>query len=89
MEMNRREIPIPDEVIFELERLSYEANGLKVLHTHALNAELPREKIREIRREFVEKNTEYRLTAQEVANAYGVQGAWRIDFLEGVLIVEA
>lgn len=85
MELTDGVIALPDEVVLELERLSYEVNGLKVLHTHALNAGLERSKIREIRREFLDKNTEYRLAAQEVATAYGAAGEWHIDFAEGVL----
>lgn len=80
-------IALPAEAVAELERLSFEVNGLKVLHTHALDAELNRDKIKEIRRLFLEKQSEYRLSAQEVANAYGVPAGteWRIDFGEGVL----
>lgn len=80
-------ISLPAEVVADLERLSYEVNGLKVLHTHALNAGVKQEKVLEIRRAFLEKQTEYRVTAREVASAYGVPSGsrWHIDFAEGVL----
>lgn len=80
-------IRLSDEIVANLERLSYETNGLKVLHTHALEAEVNEDKIAEIRRLFLEKQEEYKLTAQETALACGAPcgAAWHIDFAEGVL----
>lgn len=81
-------VEIPGEVVSYLQALSYEANGLMVLHTHAMNAGTPKEKLEEIQDLFVEKNTEYRLAAQEAVNEY-TKGkkliSWHIDFAEGVL----
>lgn len=83
---------LPEKIVAYLQMLSYEANGLMVLHTHALNAGTPKEKMEEIRSLFLEKNTEYRLAAQEVVNEYAggkTVKNWHIDFAEGELIYEA
>lgn len=83
---------LPEETVAYLQMLSYETNGLMVLHTHALNAGTPKEKMEEIRSLFLEKNTEYRLAAQEVVNEYAGGKPvkdWHIDFVEGELIYEA
>lgn len=84
-------ITLPDEIVANLERLSYEVNGLKVLHTHALNAGVEQEKVLEIRRAFLEKQSEYRLMQQAVVTAFSggkKEVRWSIDFAEGVLTFE-
>lgn len=81
-------IHLPDKVVIYLERLDYELGGLQVLHTHALNAGAPAEKVEEIHTRFQEKFAEYQLAKQAIWERFGKDHAgksWRVDFREGVL----
>lgn len=84
-------IRIPDETVDYLQRLDFELTGLKVLHTHALNAELPLEKRMEIRRAYQEQFLEFQLAKQELWAQFEqkYQGAhWRLDYGNGLLYIE-
>lgn len=85
-------IRLPDEVVDYLQALDYEIGGLQVLHTHALNAGLPEDKVENIRRRFQEKFHEYQLAKQELFASYGRDHAgckrWWVDFQEGVMHFE-
>lgn len=82
------DICLPDEVVDYLESLDYEVGGLQVLHTHALNAGTPAEKVEEICQRFQEKFQEYQLAQQELWAQYGGDRhncRWWVNFKEGVL----
>lgn len=84
-------VRLPDELVNYLQVLDYEAAGLQVLHTHALNAGTPAEKAEEIRERFQEKFGEYQLAKQEMWGRFGgnfPNSRWWVDFQEGVLHIE-
>lgn len=81
-------IRLADELVNYLQALDFELNGLRVLHTHALNAGVPEEKTEELRRQFQEKFAEYQLAKQELWAPYDgkySRARWWVDFQEGVL----
>lgn len=81
-------VQLADGMVNYLQALSYEADGLKVLHTHALNAGAPQEKTEEIRQRFQEKFAEYRMALDELWAPYKrdyPRCRWWVDFQEGVL----
>lgn len=80
-------VPLPDEIVDYLQALDYEAGGLQVLHTHALNAGAPAGRVEEIRQRFLDKYAEYQAAKQEVWGRYGSgrPGPWRVDFQSGLL----
>lgn len=82
------EVRLPEETVNYLQRLDYELAGLQVLHTHALNAGVPREKREEIRRAFQEVFAEYQLAKQEMWAGFAARyprSRWWVEFQEGVL----
>ena len=84
-------IQLPDELVNYLESLDYEAAGLQVLHTHALNAGVPAEKTAEIQKRFQEAFAEYQMAKREMWARFGRDypgKRWQVDFQEGVLRVE-
>lgn len=86
--LSTTEIRLSDEVVNYLESLEYEIGGLQVLHTHALNAGTPTEKVDEIRQRFQEKFSEYQIAKQEMWAKYDKaypNCRWWVDFQEGVL----
>lgn len=86
--MEETTIKLEDELVNYLQVLDFEIGGLQVLHTHALNAGLPREKVREICRQFQETYAEYQLAKRELWSAYNKDYPncrWWVDFQEGVL----
>lgn len=89
--VGKQAIAIPEEAVDYLQRLDYEAAGLKVLHTHALSAGVPLEKRMEIRREFQERFEEFQLAKQELQAQFVPErpGArWRLDYADGKLYIE-
>ena len=81
-------IRLNDDSVNYLQSLMYETDGLKVLHTHALNAGAPQEKVEEIRREYLDKMAEYQLAKEELWAPYDKDypnARWWLDFQEGVL----
>ena len=86
-ELSTRTVRLPDEVVDYLQALDYEIGGLQVLHTHALNAGAPEDKVLELRQRLQEKYQEYQLAKQEVFAAYGKDhrdcSRWWVDFTEG------
>lgn len=90
--MEEKTIRLPDELVNYLQALEFEVGGLRVLHTHALNAGVSPEKTEEIRRQFQERFAEYRLAKQELWAPYDgqyPQARWWVDFQEGVLHIAA
>lgn len=84
-EVKTERVRLPEELVNYLQRLDYEVNGLRVLHTHALSAGAPAEEIRE---RFQEKFAEYQLAKQEMWSKFGggrTGSRWWVDFQEGVL----
>lgn len=84
-------VPLPEETANYLQSLDYELGGLQVLHTHALNAGVPAEKVEEILERFQEKFAEYQLAKQEMWAEFDAQYPkcrWWVDFTEGVLHIE-
>lgn len=84
-------IPLAEETVNYLQRLDYELGGLQVLHTHALNAGIQKEKCEEIKREFLETYSEYQLAKNEMWAEYAEQYPncrWWVDFQTGLLHVE-
>jgi len=84
-------IQLPDEVVLYLQKLTYEANGLKVLHTHALNAGVPREKAQEIQSEFLARFEECELAKEEMWKPYQKDhpnAVWHLDFDTGILDIK-
>lgn len=83
-------IPLPDEMIDYLQALDYEVSGYRVLHTHALNAGVDKEKLDTIQEKFTEKFQEFQIAKQELYATY-VKGKeckrWWVDYLEGVLYI--
>lgn len=89
--MNGAAVRLPDEVVNYLQAMDYELGGLQVLHTHALNAGAPEDKVEDIRRRFQDKFAEYQVAKQEMWAQYGKDypnAHWRVDFQEGVLHIE-
>lgn len=81
-------IPLHDSLVNYLQALMYETDGLKVLHTHALNAGLSKEKTEEIRRRYLDVYAEYQLAKAELWGPYDKEYPkcrWWLDFQEGVL----
>ncbi len=79
-------VRLPDELVDYLQALDYEIGGLKVLHTHALNAGVPDEQLERIQERFRETNQEYQLAKGEMYKTYGRPcRRWWVDFQEGVL----
>lgn len=86
-EIEETSMPLPDEIVDYLQALDYEAGGLRVLHTHALNAGVPAGRVEEIRQRFLDKYAEYQAAKQEVWGRYG-RGRpcpWWVDFQSGRL----
>lgn len=84
--VNTEAVRLPDEMVDYLQALDYEIRGFQVLHTHALNAGTPEEKLEEIERRFQEAFQEYQLAKQEMFKTYGREcKRWWVDFQEGVL----
>ena len=86
--MNQIQKQVPEKVVELLQRLCYEASGLKVLYTHALNAGVAKEKLNGIQREFLERHQEYELAKQEMWSRFSgdYSGAeWRLDFGTGTI----
>ena len=84
-------VQIPVETVSYLQRLDYESAGLRVLHTHALNAGVPLEKLMEMRQEFTERFEEFQPAKQEFWAQYepDYPGAnWRLDYASGNLYIE-
>lgn len=87
-ELKTVDIRLPDELVDYLQALDYEVGGLRVLHTHAMNAGAPQEKLEELRWRFQEKFQEYQLAKQELYSTYAAGKQcrrWWVDFQEGVL----
>ena len=88
-ELSTRTVRLPDEVVDYLQALDYEIGGLQVLHTHALNAGVPEDKVLELRQRLQEKYQEYQLAKQELwadySKEYPQYKRWWVDFQEGVL----
>ncbi len=79
-------VRLPDELVDYLQALDYELGGLKVLHTHALEAGVTDEQLERIQKRFQETNQEYQLAKQEMFRTYGhTCKRWWVDFQEGVL----
>lgn len=86
--MNEIVIRLHDETVDYLQRLDYEIGGLQVLHTHALNAGTPAEKLMEIRQEFQERFAECEMAKQEMWAEFAPQYPkcrWWVDFQTGSL----
>ena len=84
-------VQIPVETVSYLQRLDYETTGLRVLHTHALNAGVPLEKRMEIRREFTERFEEFQLAKQDFWAQFESEypgASWRLDYASGNLYIE-
>ena len=84
-------VHIPADTVNYLQRLDYETAGLRVLHTHALNAGVPLKKRIEIRREFTERFEEFQLAKQEFWAQYEPKypgASWRLDYANGNLYIE-
>lgn len=85
-------VRLPDEVVDYLQSLDYEIGGLQVLHTHALNAGAPAEKVAELQARFQEKYSEYQLAKQEAFAAHSGEHRscrrWWVNFQEGVMYFE-
>lgn len=92
-ELKKTRLPLPDEVVNYLQALEYELGGLKVLHTHALNAGTPAEKTAALRAQYQEKFSEYQLAKEELWARYRADypdcKRWWVDFQTGLLHVEA
>lgn len=85
-------VRLPDELVNYLQALDFEVGGLRVLHTHALNAGVSPEKTEELRQRFQERFAEYQLAKQELWAPYDGQypkARWWGDFREGVLHIAA
>lgn len=81
-------VKLPEEVVNYLQALDYELGGLQVLHTHALDAGLGKEKTREIRELYLEKYAQFQVAKMELALDYGHMApgkSWWVDYTEGVL----
>lgn len=91
-EMDELTIRLPEETVNYLQRLEYEIGGLRVLHTHALNAGTALEKRMEIKKEFQERFAEYQLAKnamwEEYAPKFPRAKRWWVDFQTGLLHVE-
>lgn len=89
--MKTTQIVAEEKVVEYLQRLSYEVDGLRVLHTHALSAGVEKAQRAEIEREFLERYAEYEQAKQELWAPYAAahpNAAWNLDFATGVLTVQ-
>ena len=84
-------IPIQDSIVYYLQRLDYEVEGLKLLYTHAMRTLLPEENKNEILQKYQEKYAEFQLAKQEFWEPYKSKylGAyWSLDYASGILRIK-
>lgn len=87
---NMLEIPIPESIIDYFEQLDFEINGLKILHTHALQCNVAEEKCEKIKAEFLEKYNELQILKAEIEKEYlkGINfKSWNIIYNRGMMYV--
>lgn len=80
------------ELLDYIQCLEYEVSGLKILHNHALAAELPEDTIKRIYDRYIQKFQEFSLAKNELWEEYGRDyrsaRSWRVDYQSGVLYIE-
>lgn len=91
MEQKTVEIRLDDEVVNYLQRLDFEIGGLRVLHTHAMNAGVSEDKTLELQQKFQETYAEYQLAKQELWAQYNDKYPtcrWWVNFQTGILHIQ-
>lgn len=89
--MKQVELQISEKVVELLQRLCYEEDGLKVLHTHAMNAGVSKENLLAIRKEFLERHAEYEMAKKEMWAQYEQDypnAEWHLDFTTGIITIK-
>lgn len=84
------QIPVSESLVDYFEQLDFEIAGLKVLHSHALRTNVPKEKCEKIKQEFLEKYKELNLLRQEVETEYLkdiVFTTWKLIYNRSMLYV--
>ena len=85
------EVQVSPETVECIQRLSYEVEGLKVLHTHALGAGLAADQVEGIKKEFLERFAECQIAKQEMWEKYGggrPDADWNLNFDTGILTIK-
>lgn len=85
-------MPIERDLLNYIQAIEYETEGLKVLHNHALAAELPDKTVQQLYAKYQEKYQEYRLAKDEMWEEYGREyrhaKCWHVDYQRGVMYIE-
>lgn len=90
--MKNVQIQLPEEVGAYIHQLSYECEGLKVLHTHALKSGISSEKVEKIRELYLEHYMELEEAKNEMWATYRDDHPharkWEVDFSTYTLNIE-